>query len=114
MRAPYRVAVWGIGGIGGACVRELLRLPEFELVGAFAYDPAKHGRDAGELAGSAACGVVATSDRAAFLATRPDCVLFAARDFGDFSTDDDIAWLLESGVDVVTPLPYRRLDLQGR
>jgi hypothetical protein len=113
MRAPFRVAVWGTGGIGGSCLRELLRLPEFDVVGAFAYDTAKCGRDVGELVGLPSAGVVVTGDRSALLDTAPECVLFAAKDVGDFSTDDDIAALLESGVNVVTPLPYRRLDLRA-
>jgi hypothetical protein len=107
------VGVWGPGGLGRECIREIARLPELELAGVFAYADAKHGVDAGDLAGIARTGVTATTDRSTFLEAQPECVLFVARDEGNFGTDDDILALLGAGVNVVTPLPYRRLDLRG-
>lgn len=113
MRDPYRLAVWGTGGLGAACTRELARRTDAVLVGAFTYTDEKAGADLGVLAGGDPLGVVATTSRDQLLATGPECVLYVARDFADWANDANIEWLLSAGVDVVTALPYRRLDLRG-
>ena len=102
----YKVAVWGPGGLGGCAIREMAGLPEFELVSVFAYSASKVGHDAGVLVGGQPNGVSVTNDVGALLASQPQCVLYTARDQGDFSSDADILKLLESGVNVITPLPY--------
>jgi 4-hydroxy-tetrahydrodipicolinate reductase len=107
VRAPYRVAVWGPGTIGTAAIRELLLLPETELVGVLAYSESKKGVDAGTLVGMDPVGVPVTTSRDELIATRPEIVVHAPRDYGDFQADDDIVALLESGIDVVTVLPYQ-------
>ena len=45
MSKPYRVIVWSPSNLGSACIREILRLPDFELVGVLGYSEAKHGKD---------------------------------------------------------------------
>lgn len=111
MREPYRVVVFGPGGLGTVAIWETGRLPEFELVGVRAYSEAKHGRDAGELIGIDPLGVVATTDLAEALAIDCDCVIYTARDMGDFNTDDELIEILEAGRNVVTPLPYQNAAL---
>jgi len=37
-RSPYRVAVWGPGKMGRAAIREIIRLPETELVAVLGYN----------------------------------------------------------------------------
>jgi hypothetical protein len=112
VREPYRLAVWGTGGLGTACIREVARRADSVVVGGFTYSSAKDGADLGAIAGVDALGVTATTNRDQLRATSPECVLYVARDFADWANDADIEWLLASGVDVVTALPYRRIDLR--
>jgi hypothetical protein len=77
--------------------------PDLELVGAFVHDPAKVGRDIGELAGVAPLGVAASGDAEALLDLAPDCVCYTAT--GESRPDacvEDIAKMLRRGIDVVT------------
>ncbi|MDB5971494.1 MAG: 4-hydroxy-tetrahydrodipicolinate reductase [Hydrocarboniphaga sp.] len=113
MRKPYRVAVAGPGGLGACAIREVQRLPEMQLVGVLAYSPQKNGVDAGELVGIGPIGVSATTDFDAFLKIDAECVLYTARDFGDWRSDREIIALLESGKNVITPLPYHYLKARG-
>jgi 2,4-diaminopentanoate dehydrogenase len=111
---PVRVSVWGPGTLGLASIRELILLPETDLVSVLAYADAKAGKDAGELAGVEPVGVQATTSVDDFLDADPECVIYAARDFGDFRADDDIVMLLEKGIDVITPLPYHYPQMRGQ
>jgi hypothetical protein len=113
MNRPYRVAVAGPGGLGACAIREVNRLPEMELAGVLAYSQAKHGVDAGELAGISPIGVRTTTDFAEFLKIDAQCVIYTARDFGDWRADAQILALLEGGKNVITPLPYHYLKARG-
>ena len=69
------------------------------------YNPAKVGRDAGELIGQEPVGIVATDDLDELLALEADCVLYNA--LGSALVDlsgpvDDLVRLLESGKNVVS------------
>jgi 4-hydroxy-tetrahydrodipicolinate reductase len=105
--------VWGPGEIGQSAIREVLRLPETELVGVLAYSEAKDGVDVGSLIGAGEAGVAATTDPKAILALEPDCVLYTARDFGDFREEADIIMLLEAGINVVTVMAYQYPRARG-
>jgi hypothetical protein len=73
--------------------------PNLELVGVFAHDPAKVGRDAAELCGlDAPTGVLATADVDELLGSRPDCVIYTPLHFDA----EEVARILEAGVNVVT------------
>ena len=113
MRKPYRVAVIGPGGLGQPSIREVLRLPEFELMGVLAFSDSKNGVDAGELVGMQPCGILATTNFDEFLQLETDAVVYTGRDFGDWRADDQILALLEAGHNVVTPLPYHYLKVRG-
>jgi 2,4-diaminopentanoate dehydrogenase len=113
LREPYKVVVWGPGVMGQAAIREVLRLPETELVGVLAYSPAKDGVDVGTLIGQDRIGVSTTTDPAAIVALKPDVVLHTARDFGDFRSDDDVVMLLEAGINVISVLPYQYPQARG-
>ncbi|MEK7848874.1 MAG: hypothetical protein AAB270_08105 [Chloroflexota bacterium] len=52
MKEPIRVALFGVGEIGGHIARFLLRKPGIEVVAAVDQDPAKAGRDLGEVVGA--------------------------------------------------------------
>ena len=113
MRKPYRVAVAGPGGLGAPSIREVLRLPEMELVGVLAYSPDKNGKDAGELVGVKPCGIKVTTDFDAFCKIDAEVVIFTGRDFGDWRSDAQILALLEAGKNVITPLPYHYLKARS-
>jgi len=73
--APKRVVVWGTGFVGKMVIPEIVRHPLFELVGVGVSDPAKVGRDAGEICGIDPVGVTATDDVDALIALRPDALV---------------------------------------
>jgi hypothetical protein len=96
----YRVVQWTTGKTGSAAVRGMVRHPELELVGCYAYSPDKVGRDVGTLAGIEPIGITATDDVDALLALRPDCVSYMP-----FRPDfDHVVRILESGVNLVTTM----------
>ncbi|QNS07913.1 NAD(P)H-dependent amine dehydrogenase family protein [Streptomyces xanthii] len=104
--------VWGTGNVGRAAIRAVDAHPGLELSGVLVHDPAKDGRDAGELAGLAhTLGVTATTDIDALLGTRPGAVVYAAS--GELRPDealDDICRALRTGAVVVTPALYPLYD----
>jgi hypothetical protein len=114
MRDPYRISVWGPGGLGAPTIREVLALPELELAAVYAYSETKIGEDAGHVVGVEPCSVKITGDRETFMNTRADCVIYIARDYGDYRSDPDIIELLERGFNVITPLPYHYPKLRGQ
>ena len=71
---PIRVLHIGLGPIGAAVVRQVATRPGFKAVGAIDIDPAKLGRDLGEVVGLDRRLRVTVSDnlRAVVKATRPD------------------------------------------
>ena len=114
MRSPYRVAVWGPGLVGSAALRQVIRLPEFELIGVYVYSDSKNEVDAGQLVGLEPVGIKATNNREEFLGLNAEVVVYTARDIGDFAADDDILALLRAGKNVVTSLPYHYPKVRGQ
>jgi hypothetical protein len=101
--ARLRVVQWSLGGVGRLALRAIAARPDLALAGVFERDPAKAGRDAGELAGSAALGVTTTNDAGALLALAPDCVCYtAAGESRPRECVDDLCRLLAAGANVVT------------
>ena len=94
----YRVVQWATGNIGSHSLRAVIAHPNLDLVGLYVYSEDKAGRDAGELCGVAATGVLATRDIGEILALQPDCVVYMA----DRMDVDVLCQLLESGVNVVS------------
>jgi hypothetical protein len=74
---PIRVVHFGLGPIGAAIVRQISERPGFRIVGAIDIDPAKIGRDLGEVAAaSRPLGVKVSGDAAAALkSSKPDVVV---------------------------------------
>src|SRR5580698_11425880 len=71
-----RVVVWGTGFVGRMVIAEIVKHPEFELVGVGVSDPQKVGRDVGEICGlSGPVGVAATDDVDALIALQPDALV---------------------------------------
>jgi 2,4-diaminopentanoate dehydrogenase len=98
-----RVVQWATGGVGSIAVAAIAEREGLDLVGVLVHDPAKVGRDAGDLAGVAPLEVTATDDVDALLALGADCCCYAAS--GEARADAaaaDIARLLAAGTNVVT------------
>ncbi|WP_329200457.1 MULTISPECIES: NAD(P)H-dependent amine dehydrogenase family protein [unclassified Streptomyces] len=104
--------VWGTGNVGRAAIRAVAAHPALELTAVIVHDPAKAGRDAGELAGLGhLLGVAASDDTEAVLAARPAAVVYAAS--GDTRPDDalaDITRAVAAGAVVVSPALYPLYD----
>lgn len=104
--------VWGTGNVGRAAVRAVAAHPALQLAAVIVHDPAKVGRDAGQLADlDHELGVAATDDVAAVLAARPRAVVYAAS--GDIRFDEalaDVTRAVRAGAVVVTPALYPLYD----
>ena len=112
---PYRIVVWGPGAIGQACIREILKRPEFTLVGVLAYSESKVGKDVGELIGRAPLGVKITSDKEAIYALEADVVIWAGLPFFDMDAMHvEVMRLLESGKNVITPAGFHYPAKHGK
>ncbi|MEV5649488.1 dihydrodipicolinate reductase [Nocardia sp. NPDC052254] len=98
----YRVVQWTTGNVGKSSARALLAHPALDLAGCFAWSPDKAGRDVGELCGGPAAGVTASSDAAALLALKPDCVVYNPM----WIDVDELVRILESGANVVTTASF--------
>lgn len=92
-----RVVQWTTGNVGRRALRAILRHPDLELVGVYAHDPDKIGRDAAELAGlTGSVAVAATDDVDALVAQAPD-----ACSYNPLWPDvDQLCRLLAAGVNV--------------
>lgn len=98
-----RVVQWSTGGVGAIALRAIAERDDLELVGVHVHSKAKHGRDAGELAGGPPLGLAATNDVEALLALKPDCICYSAS--GEARPAECIAdfeRMLAAGIDVVT------------
>ncbi|MER5885481.1 dihydrodipicolinate reductase [Streptomyces sp. NPDC001941] len=104
--------VWGTGNVGRAAIRAVHAHPALKLSAVIVHNPAKVGRDAGELADAGSeLGVAATDDIDSVLAAGPRAVVYAAS--GDVRPDEalaDIARALRAGAVVVTPALYPLYD----
>jgi hypothetical protein len=99
---PYRIIQWVTGHIGTIALRHFADNPVYELVGLLVTNPDKVGKDAGDIAGMAPTGVLATSDVDEILALDADCVFYTPM-YGEV---DVICRLLRSGKNVVTTSGY--------
>jgi hypothetical protein len=95
---PPRVVQWATGNIGARSLRGVIEHPGLELAGVYVTSPAKAGKDAGDLSGVAATGVLATADLDQILALGADCVLYMPA----ACSIDEVCALLASGANIVT------------
>jgi hypothetical protein len=97
-----RVIQWATGGVGKAAIEGVLRHPELELVGCWVHSAEKDGRDVGELVGAAPLGVRATTRMDDIVGLEADAVVYAPI----VPNADEVAALLRSGKNVVTPVGW--------
>jgi hypothetical protein len=96
------VAQWATGATGRLALRAVIDAPDLELVGARVYDPAKVGRDAGDLVDRPPTGVLATDDNYEIVTSRPDVVLYMGSvERHPDTCFSDVAHLLSCGIDVI-------------
>ena len=103
----HRVVVWGTGNVGRPAIRAVVAHRGLDLVGVVVANPDKVGRDAGDLAGIATTGVLATDDRSVAFASDVDAVVYAAT--ADTRPEDAYADLIEClsrGANVVSTAFY--------
>src|ERR687887_2814269 len=98
----FRVVQWTTGNVGRQSVDAVVRHPDLELVGCYAWSPDKVGRDAGELVGIPPVGVAATNDVDALLALKPDCVVYNPM----WIDVDELVRILSAGVNVVASASF--------
>jgi hypothetical protein len=94
----YRIIQWMTGDVGQVGVRHFAENTVFDLVGVLVHSTDKVGRDAGEIAGIAPIGVVATDDIDAVAAMEADCVFYTPI----IMDVDTVCRLLRTGKNVVT------------
>lgn len=97
-----RVVQWATGGVGTAAIKGVLEHPDLELVGCWVHSADKNGRDVGELIGGDPIGVFATTSVEDILALDADAVVYAPL----LPNPDEVAALLRSGKNVVTPVGW--------
>jgi len=105
MSKRYRVVQWATGNVGSRALRHVIAHPSMDLVGVWVSNPAKVGKDAGELAGVPETGVKAVGTIDEVLALKPDCVLYMPHVF----RIEEVCRFLESGINVVST----RMELQN-
>ncbi len=94
----YRIIQWMTGDVGQVGVRHFADNPVFDLVGVLVHTKDKIGKDAGEIAGIAPIGVVATDDIDSIVAMDADCVFYTPI----IMDTETVCRLLRSGKNVVT------------
>lgn len=98
----FRVIQWATGSVGKAAIEGILLHPELELVGCWVHSDSKNGVDVGPLIGVDPLGVLATSSMEEILALDADAVLYSPL----VPNRDEVAALLRSGKNVVTPVGW--------
>lgn len=105
-----RVIVKGTGYLGRQGLRQILTDPALKLVGLHVSGTDKEGLDAGELAGTAATGIRATTNLASLRALAADCLVYFASTVGrDAESTAEILPFLGAGTNVVS---ISHFDLQ--
>jgi hypothetical protein len=100
---PYRIVLWGTGGVGRPALEAILDRPEFELVGHYVRGADKAGKDSGTFIGRPPVGITTTQDVEQLLALKPDVLAYFANAAArQPEVVGEMARFLEKGVNVVT------------
>jgi hypothetical protein len=103
MQDKVRIIQYGLGPIGSAVARHVVERPGLELAGCVDIDPAKHGRDGGEVIGLGhALGFGVGKSLAQVLErTQADVAIHTTSSYFDLF-EDQIIEILEAGLDIVS------------
>lgn len=102
MKGEIRVIQYGVGPIGAGIVRLLLDKPAFKLVGAVDVDPAKVGKDLGQVVSAGRdLGLLVTGDAPALLRAGADVVVHSTT---SYLTDvmNQLLECLQAGIHVIS------------
>jgi 2,4-diaminopentanoate dehydrogenase len=99
---PIRIVQWTTGNVGKQSVEAVMKRPDLELVGCYAWSEKKSGQDVGELCGLPPIGLAATHDIDALLALQPDCVIYNPMWFDV----DEMVRILNSGANIVATAAF--------
>ena len=106
-----RVIVWGTGNVGRPAIRAVLAHSELELHAVIVSNETKAGKDAGDIAGIAPCGIQATTDWQSVINSGADAVVYSATaDTRPEEAIGEVIACLTAGVNVVAPGLYFYLD----
>ena len=97
-----KVVQWATGGVGVAAIKGVVEHPDLELVGCWVHSAAKSGKDVGQIIGTEPLRVTATNSIEEILALDADAVIYAPLT----PNPDEVAALLRSGKNVVTPVGW--------
>ena len=97
-----RVVQWATGGVGVAAIKGVLEHPDLEFVGCWVHSETKNGKDVGEIIGGERLGITATNNVQDILDLDADAVIYAPL----MANPDEVAALLRSGKNVVTPVGW--------
>lgn len=104
--SKFRVVHWGTGATGKFALRYILQHPDLELVGLIVASERNLGKDAGEIVGLPATGIIAQpiSAAAALAALKPDALCYCgdAAQRPETEAAREAAIFLEAGVNVST------------
>jgi len=102
MHRPLRVIQYGVGPIGARIVRLILEKPALQIVGAVDIDPAKAGRDLGEVAEAGRqLGVVVSRDAGSVLQAGADVLVHCTSSYLE-EVADQLLQCLEAGIHIVS------------
>ncbi|HKZ51756.1 MAG TPA: hypothetical protein VJ085_00595 [Candidatus Acidoferrales bacterium] len=102
MQRPLRVIQYGVGPIGARIVRLILEKPALQIVGAVDIDPAKAGRDLGEVAEAGRqLGVVVSRDAGPVLQAGADVLVHCTSSYLE-EVADQLLQCLEAGIHIVS------------
>jgi hypothetical protein len=97
-----RVVQWATGSVGVAAIKGVLEHPELDLVGCWVHSKGKVGQDVGNIVGAGPIGVTTTDSLDEVLGLGADAVIYAPL----LPNADEVAALLRSGLNVVTPVGW--------
>jgi 2,4-diaminopentanoate dehydrogenase len=100
--AKIRAVVFGTGKVGREVIKGCLAADDLELVGGVVTDPAKEGRDLGELAGLKPAGPKATTDLESVLGRDDVDLVFYCGLGNPQEVAERLGQIAESGKDAIT------------
>lgn len=109
-----KVIQWATGSVGRTTLRRVIDHPDLELVGVYVTNPAKVGRDAGEIAKRSPTGILCTDKVEEILALDADVVIHVPLISVPYDAQNaDVIRLLQSGKNVVSTNGFYRPHVHG-